>query len=211
VRLQTLLEARWIVLGLLIFAGISASISTWLVLFWSTLILCTVYFFRDPNREAPSDINAILAAADGRVIQIDETFEPEVLSAVMKRVTIFLSVFDVHTNRAPIDSKITYCRRHRGKFLDARHSDATHLNASQTWAFQNPRATLVVRQIAGAVAQRLVGWSQVGDTLKRGSRFGMICFGSRTEIYLPIACEMRVKVGDHVLGGESVVAELPLN
>jgi phosphatidylserine decarboxylase len=209
VRLQTLLEARWIFLLLLIFLVISTKFSRWLSLFWATLLLYTIYFFRDPHRGAPPDPDAIVAAADGKVVAIEEVFEPEFLNAMMKRVAIFLSVFDVHTNRAPMDSKITYCRSHHGTFLDARHPDTTRLNACQTWAFENPRATLVVRQIAGAVARRIVGWSKVGDELEKGARFGMIRFGSRTEIYAPLDCVISVKVGDRVRGGRSVIAKLP--
>jgi phosphatidylserine decarboxylase len=208
VRFQTLLEARWILLVLLTFSAISSRVSHWLNLFWVPLILGTVYFFRDPNRTTPADGDAIVAAADGKIVGIDETFEPEVLNAIARRVAIFLSVFDVHTNRAPIDGKITYVRSHRGSFLDARHPDASRRNAYQTWAFESARATLVVRQVAGAVARCIVGWSEVGDKLKKGERFGMIRFGSRTEIYMPMDSEIRVKIGERVKGGESVIAKL---
>jgi len=208
VRVQTLLEARWILLVLLISSAISTKLNCWLNVFWIPLILGTVYFFRDPDREAPTDTDAIVAAADGKIVAVDETFEPEVLHAMARRVAIFLSVLDVHTNRAPIDGKITYSWDHEGKFLDARHSDASHRNAHRTWVFESPRATLVVRQIAGAAARRIVGWSKVGDKLKKGERFGMIRFGSRTEIYMPIDCEINVRIGDHVKGGVSVIAKL---
>src|SRR5476649_1389274 len=92
----------------------------------------------------------------------------------MRRVAIFLSVFDVHTNRAPIDGRVIYREHREGLCLDARNPDCSRRNESMTWAFENPRATLVVRQITGAIARRIVGWSQVGDALKKGERFGMI-------------------------------------
>ena len=126
----------------------------------------------------------------------------------MRRVAIFLSVFDVHTNRAPIDGRIIYREHHEGLCLDARHPDCSVRNEAMTWAFENPRTTLVVRQITGAIARRIVGWSQVGDTLQKGERFGMIRFGSRTEIYLPVTATVLVKVGDRVAGGSSPIARL---
>ncbi|HEY0790719.1 MAG TPA: phosphatidylserine decarboxylase [Chthoniobacterales bacterium] len=208
-RLQTLLEARWIFLVLIFFLVIGARISRWLGLFWATVLLSTIYFFRDPDREVPSAPDAIVAAADGKVVAVEEVFEPEILQSMMKRIAIFLSVFDVHTNRAPLEGKIIYSRSHPGVFLDARHPDATRRNAYRTWVLANPRATLVVRQIAGAVARRIVGWSNVGDDLEKGTRFGMIRFGSRTEVYVPLDCSITVKVGDRVRGGQSVIAKLP--
>jgi phosphatidylserine decarboxylase len=206
VRFQTLLEARWILLVLLLFSAFSARLNRWLSLFWTLLVGATLYFFRDPNRRPPSDRDAIVASADGKIVGIDETFEPEVINAPAKRVAIFLSVFDVHINRAPIDGEITYSRRHDGSFLDARDPDASRRNAFLTWAFESPRATIVVRQIAGALARRLIGWSKVGDKIRKGERFGMIRFGSRTEVYLPIDCDVSVRIGEHVKGGETVIA-----
>jgi len=208
-RLQTLREARWIFFVLIVVTLLLALFSKWLALLGVALIFYTFYFFRDPDRVSPDDARAVVAAADGLVVEIIEMVEPEVLKMPMQRIAIFLSVFDVHTNRAPVDSTVTYSKRYVGKFLDARHPDATRLNEYHTWAFKNERATLVVRQITGAIARRIVGWSQIGDMLKKGERFGMIRFGSRTEIYVPIGSEILVKVNDRVKGGETVVAKLP--
>jgi phosphatidylserine decarboxylase len=208
-RSQTLWEARWIFAVLVVVGTISSYFLPWLALLWLLLVLYVFYFFRDPDRVAPTEPNAIVAAADGVIAEIKEMIEPEVTRQPMKRVAIFLSVFDVHTNRAPIEGKITYCQHYVGKFLDARHPDATHLNEYQTWAFQHPRATLVVRQITGAIARRIVAWSKVGDELKKGERFGMIRFGSRTEVYVPMESEITVKIGDRVQGGLTVIARLP--
>jgi phosphatidylserine decarboxylase len=126
----------------------------------------------------------------------------------MRRVAIFLSVFDVHTNRAPIDGRIIYRRHHEGLCLDARKPECSEKNEAMTWGFENPRAILVVRQITGAIARRIVGWSQVGDQLQKGERFGMIRFGSRTEVYLPLDATVLVKVGDRVAGGATAIARL---
>ncbi len=143
------------------------------------------------------------------VADIEEIDEKEFLKARSKRIGIFLSIFDVHTNRAPVDGRIAFQQHRKGLFFDARRPECSEKNEAMTWAFQNPRATIVVRQLTGAIARRIVGWAKVGDELKRGQRFGMIRFGSRTEVYLPLDAEILVKVGDHVKGGASVIARLP--
>jgi phosphatidylserine decarboxylase len=208
-RSQTLLEARWILL-ILASAGIAAwFVSVWLSLGFMALFLFTIAFFRDPNRRVPADPNLIVAPADGRVSDIVELDEKEVLKTKTRRVGIFLSIFDVHTNRAPIDGRIVYRQHHEGLCLDARNPDCPEKNEAMTWAFENPRGTIVVRQLTGAIARRIVAWANVGDELKKGERFGMIRFGSRTELYLPLDVEVLVKTGDHVFGGSTVIARLP--
>ena len=208
-RSQTLLEARWILL-ILAFAGLAASfVSMWLSLVFLVLFLFTIAFFRDPNRRVPADPNLIIAPADGGVRDIVELDEKEVLKTKARRVGIFLSIFDVHTNRAPIDGRIIYREHHEGLCLDARDPDCPEKNEAMTWAFENPRVTIVVRQLTGAIARRIVAWANVGDDLKKGERFGMIRFGSRTELYLPLDAEVLVKTGDHVSGGATVIARLP--
>ncbi len=207
-RFQTLFEARWIFLVLLVLGIMSLLASLWLALLFILLIGYTLFFFRDPERAAPADPDLILAAADGVVVEIVELEESEVVRQTMRRVAIFLSVFDVHTNRAPIDGRIIYRERREGLCLDARNPECSVKNESMTWAFENPRATLVVRQITGAIARRIVGWSQVGDTLRKGERFGMIRFGSRTEVYLPLSATLLVQVGERVAGGATAIARL---
>jgi len=207
-RLQTLYEARWILAILLVLGGISLLVSIWLALVFLILILYTFAFFRDPARAAPAEPELVVAAADGVVVEIIERDEPEVVRQTMRRVAIFLSVFDVHTNRAPIDGRIIYRRHHEGLCLDARKPECSEKNEAMTWGFENPRAILVVRQITGAIARRIVGWSQVGDQLQKGERFGMIRFGSRTEVYLPLDAAVLVKVGDRVAGGATAIARL---
>ena len=207
-RFQTLSEARWIfvVLGLLAIA--SAFFFPWLLVLIVVLIIYVFWFFRDPARVSPNDPNVVVAAADGTVADIVEIDEPEVVHTRQKRVGIFLSVFDVHTNRAPVDGKIIYKKAHAGLCLDARHADCTTKNRAMTWAFQNSSGIFVVRQLTGMIARRIVGWSNVGDEVKKGEHFGMIRFGSRTEVYLPLDAEILVKVGDRVTGGMSVIARL---
>ncbi len=208
-RLQTLSEARWVLLFFALLAVAGAAFSAWLCWFFFLLFLFTVTFFRDPERTAPPDPNLIVAPADGTVMDIVESDESQVLKTKTRRVGIFLSIFDVHTNRAPIDGRVVYRQHRAGLCLDARRADCSEKNESMTWAFENPRVTIVVRQITGAIARRIVAWAQIGDELKKGERFGMIRFGSRTELYLPLNAEVVVKVGDHVLGGSTIIARLP--
>jgi phosphatidylserine decarboxylase len=208
-RWQTLYEGRWIFAILAVLALISWLFLPWLSLIFIALILYTFAFFRDPERLTPEAPEAVVAAADGVVADIVELEETEVVKARMKRVGIFLSVFDVHTNRAPVEGRISYRQHREGLCLDARSADCSNKNESMTWAFENPRATIVVKQLTGAIARRIVGWSQVNDYLEKGERFGMIRFGSRTEVYLPLAATVLVKVGDRVAGGTTIIARLP--
>src|SRR5437016_5432084 len=208
-RLQTLLEARWIFVLLVLLAIASSFATLWLSLLFLLPIFCTLAFFRDPDRPAPTDPNLIVAAADGTVTDIVELDEKEVLKTKMRRVGIFLSIFDVHTNRAPINGRIIYRQHREGLCVDARRPDCSEKNESMTWAFENSRVTIVVRQLTGAIARRIVAWAGVGDELKKGERFGMIRFGSRTEVYLPLNAKPLVNVGDHVFGGSTIIARLP--
>ena len=207
-RVQTLFEARWIFLVLLILGALSLWLMPWLALLCLALIGYTFFFFRDPERSAPAEADVVVAAADGVIVEITEVEESEVVRQTMRRVAIFLSVFDVHTNRAPIEGRIIYREHHPGRCLDARNPECSARNEAMTWGFEGARATLVVRQITGAIARRIVAWSQVGDRLEKGQRFGMIRFGSRTEVYLPPSATVLVKVGDRVAGGATAIARL---
>lgn len=208
-RLQTLIEGRWIFLAVALLGAVGYSFGQqWLVILAVLLFLFCVNFFRDPDREIPTGDEIVVAAADGVVDGIIEIEETEVLKTRCRRVSIFLSVVDVHVNKAPIAGKITYRQHHEGLFLDARDPACSEKNEALTWAFEGARATLVVRLLTGAIARRIVPWSQVGDTVPKGFRFGMIRFGSRTEVYLPLDAEITVKVGDRVKGAETVIAKL---
>jgi phosphatidylserine decarboxylase len=207
-RSQTLWEGRWIFAILAALAVASWWLTFWLSLVFLILIVYTLAFFRDPDRVVPVDPNTVVAAADGTVTEIVEVEETEILKTKTRRVGIFLSIFDVHTNRAPIDGRIAYREHRRGLCLDARRSDCSEKNEAMTWAFENSRVTIVVRQLTGAIARRIVAWSGLGDELRKGDRFGMIRFGSRTEIYLPLTATVLVKVGDHVSAGSTIVARL---
>src|SRR5437773_12017805 len=208
-RLQAFWEARWILAFLAVLAIVFGLFSAWAFWFFVLLLLCTIAFFRGAERTAPADPKVFVAATDVTVMDIVELEENEVLKNKTRRVGILLSIFDVHTNRAPIDGRVIYRQHWPGLFLDARRPDWSEKNESMTWAFENTRATIVVRQITGAIARRIVAWSNEGDYVTKGERFGMIRFGSRTEVYLPLNAEPLVKAGDHVLGGSTIIARLP--
>src|SRR5205085_6797315 len=167
-RFQTLFEGRWIFAILLILAIASALISWWLTLFFVALILYTIAFFRDPNRPDPSDQRAVVAAADGTIADIQEIDEEEFLKARSKRVGIFLSIFDVHTNRAPVGGRIAFQQYRKGFFFDVRRPECAEKNEAMTWSFENPRVTIVVRQLICASARRIVGWALALDELRCG-------------------------------------------
>lgn len=212
-RFQTLYEGRFIFAALILLAIVSGWFGwLWLLLLSILLILFCLNFFRDPERSIPAEDEAVVAAADGTVADILEVDEEEVLKSRCRRVGIFLSVFDVHVNRAPIDGKITYTRHfpgtYPGPYLDARNVECTKFNEALTWSFEGTKATIVVRQITGAIARRIVPWSKLGDAVPKGFRFGMIRFGSRTEVYLPLDATIEVKLGDKVKGGATVIARL---
>lgn len=212
-RFQTLYEGRVIFAVLFLLAAIGGWLGwVWLVVLAALLIVFCINFFRDPDRAAPAGDNVVVAAADGTVADIIEIEEEEVLKTKCLRVGIFLSVLDVHVNRAPIAGKITYTNHYPGTYpgpyLDARNVGCSKFNEALTWAFAGAQVTIVVRQITGAIARRIVPWSKVGDTVEKGFRFGMIRFGSRTEVYLPLTAVVQVKLGDKVKGGATVIATL---
>ena len=213
-RFQTLYEGRFFLLPSFLatafFGWLAGDWSGWLypTIFFGLIFLFCANFFRDPDRRiAPGD-EVVVAAADGVVDAIEIVEENEVLKGSCRRVSIFLNVFDVHVNRAPIAGRITFQQHHPGTYLDARHPYCHQKNEALTWAFTGAKATLVVRQITGAIARRIVPWSRVGETVEKGHRFGMIRFGSRTDIFLPLDAEILVQIGDRVEGGSSVLAKL---
>lgn len=201
-------EARWI-LGALAVAWLATLLTLPACsIAVAVMILFTLYFFRDPERVPPPGEDVAVAPADGLVTTVDEIEETEFLNARVRRIGIFLSVLDVHVNRSPLAGEVVHSEPKPGKFLDARDPDASIFNQSRSWVFAGPHGTVLVRQITGAIARRICPWAVVGDKLQRGGRFGMIRFGSRTEIFLPMDAEVLVKLGDRVRGGESPVARM---
>ena len=169
--------------------------------------LFTAYFFRDPERTVPYDDTAFLSPADGTIIDIREVAEPLYLKDKVKRVSIFMSPFNVHINRTPITGVIDFVHYHSGKFLSAFKEKASLDNESILVGFKAQRDSqkVAVKLIAGLIARRIVFNKKEGDTLRQGERIGMIRFGSRAELFCPLTTEIRVKNGDKVSGGLTVI------
>jgi phosphatidylserine decarboxylase len=168
--------------------------------------VCFLGFFRDPERTAPSAAGAVLAPADGRVMRVAEVDDPWVGRAV--RVSIFLSPLDVHVNRSPVAGLVEGVQHAAGRFMAAYRDEASELNERCTVALQGETARVGVRQIAGVLARRIVCRVRQGDKLEAGERYGLIRFGSRTDLLVPARTELRVRVGDRVKGGETIMGVL---
>jgi len=173
------------------------------------LFFYVIYFFRDPERAIPVDENIIVSAADGLVVSVEEYDEPDFHLGPMLRIAVFLSVFDVHVNRSPVAGTVNATVYKAGQFLDVRHPDSSTRNECRSWWLETAQGPVAVRQIAGLVARRIVAWADEGSVLERGQRFGMIRFGSRTEVFLPIGCVPLVKPGDRVEGAATPIARWP--
>ncbi|MDP3182777.1 MAG: phosphatidylserine decarboxylase family protein [Desulfobaccales bacterium] len=164
------------------------------------------YFFRDPQRLGPSDPAAIVSPADGKVVFLDEIQEDRFLHGPAKRLAIFMNVFDVHVNRAPVAGTVADIRHQPGKFKAAFLKEADRLNEQQATLLDRDKGgQVLVVQIAGLLARRIIGFVKPGQKLARGERLGMICFGSRVDLYLPPESEILVKVGDRLKAGSSTV------
>lgn len=173
------------------------------------IFLFFLQFFRNPSRIVPQNSFQLLSPADGKVVQVEECEEPEVMGAKAVKISIFMSPFNVHVNRYPADGEVIYVKHHPGKYLVAWHPKSSELNERCTTALRLADGrVIVVRQIAGIVARRIVNYARVGEKVKAGQEMGFIKFGSRADIFWPLnpAIEPRVKVGDKVVGGESILA-----
>ena len=173
---------------------------------FAVLALAFLAFFRDPERTVPELPGGVLAPADGRVMVITEALDPWVGPAV--RVSIFLSPLDVHVNRAPVGGLVKNVEYVAGRFLAAYRPEASEQNERCAVSLDGDRARVTVTQISGVLARRIVCRVRPGDTLRAGQRYGLIRFGSRTDLVLPRGTELRVRVGDRVRGGESVMGVL---
>ncbi len=169
-----------------------------------TLFIC--YFFRNPERKIPRLQNVILAPADGKIIEVGEAQERRFLSEKTMKVSIFMSLFDVHLNRSPVSGKILQMKYYPGEFYVADSEKASLRNEQNVVLVQaEDQYHLVMVQIAGVVARRIVCYPKPGDLLKRGEIFGLIRFGSRVDLYLPLTVRLAVKVGQKVKAGESII------
>jgi len=166
------------------------------------------YFFRDPDRVSPQDSTLVLSPADGRVLVAGPADSHVAPPGEWKQISIFLSPTDVHVNRSPVSGRVTRVDFRRGKYLPAYHHDAASTNErSEVWVDHDGQA-VVFRQIVGILARRVVCRVAPGAMLKAGQRFGIMKFGSRMDVFVPMPAELRVTVGDKVIGGETVIATL---
>ena len=171
------------------------------------LFLFNFYFFRDPQRKIPTGSDLILSPADGKVVMIEEIEEPYYLKAKVKRVSIFLSVFDVHVNRIPVTGKVTFLKYIEGKFLVAFTDKASEENEQSLIGIEHAKGKVLFKQIAGIIARRIVYHLHTGDQVTAGERFGMIKYGSRVDVFFPKNTTIRVNLNDTVKGGETVIGE----
>jgi phosphatidylserine decarboxylase len=165
--------------------------------------LFVLFFFRDPKRTPPQDPDAIVSPADGTVMEI---VEEQLSGKPGRRISVFLSIFDVHVNRSPVAGRITAIEYRTGKFYAAMRGKASAENEQNSFHVQSERGEVVFKQIAGWIARRIVVWKAVGDSVLRGERVGMIRFGSRMDIWLPEGVEVVTRPGQHVAGGTSILA-----
>ena len=175
------------------------------------LTIFTLWFFRDPERNTPYDPNSIISSADGKVCLIDESYPPKEVSMSqekMKRICVFMNVFNVHINRSPVSGTVKAIVYKEGQFLNASLDKASEKNerSSLVISSANSGPEIVVVQIAGLIARRILGFVSSNDNLVQGERFGLIRFGSRVDIYMPLDAVTKCSVGDKVVAGESVLA-----
>ncbi len=183
---------------------------TFLALIFLGLAFFTVYFFRNPERVCPDDEAAIVAPADGKIVFVGEVKEERHLNDEAIKVSIFMNVFNVHINYAPFSGKVLKTFYHHGSFLNASLDKASLQNEQGGILMENDKGVkLLVVQIAGLVARRIVTYPVVGDILKRGMRFGLIRFGSRVDVYFPKGSEIKVRLGDRTVGSETILGYLP--
>jgi phosphatidylserine decarboxylase len=176
----------------------------------AVLTLFVAWFFRNPYRVVPQGLRVVVAPGDGKVIAIDEEFEPRFIKDRSIRVTIFLNVFDVHINRIPCEGVVEQVQFQPGLFLVASRPDATLRNEQNALMIRTVQgAKVLCVQVAGLIARRIVCWISPGDRAIVGERFGLIRFGSRMDTFLPIGTAVKVTVGDRVKGGETILGELP--
>ena len=183
----------------------------WVLAFVLTLLAIWVaYFFRDPERTGERGERLVVAPADGKVVQITEVDEPAFLGSRAMRVSIFMNVFNVHVNRYPVSGSVGYVHYNKGKFLNAAADKASLENEQSSVGIQTEAGhRILVRQIAGLIARRIVTYSRPGVKVQQGERLGIIRFGSRVDVFLPLGSKVLVQQGQLSAAGVTVLAELP--
>lgn len=194
--------AFWIALGLLAWLH-----WWWVFVPWALVCLWVVAFFRDPARTGPRGPQFIIAPADGLVVSVAEVDEPSFLAGRARRIAIFMNVFDVHVNRYPAEGTVAYRHYNRGKFLHAADEKASLENEQSSIGLTTAKGKLLVRQIAGLIARRIVTDHAVGTAVHQADRLGLIRFGSRVDLFLPLTANVTVQLGQRTRAGETVVAQ----
>ena len=181
----------------------------WVLAFLLTVIaLWVAYFFRDPERNGPRGDALVISPADGRIVHITEVDEPTFLGGRALRISVFMNVFNVHVNRYPVSGVVRYVHYNPGKFLNAAVEKASLENEQMSVGIAHGATRVLMRQIAGLIARRIVTYSKVGDEARQGERMGLIRFGSRVDVFLPTTAAIRVAVGQTTKAGMTVLAEL---
>jgi len=175
---------------------------------WVLLVLTlfVLFFFRDPERTVPEGRGVVVSPADGRVIVIKDIFEPTYLKQDVKQISIFLSVFNVHVNRSPAEGTVELVKYNPGKFHVASVDKASLDNEQTAMVVASGQNRILVKQIAGLIARRIVCYAKAGETLERGERYGLIRFGSRVDIFIPKNADIKVRLGDRIKGARDVIA-----
>ena len=179
------------------------------IFFTSTLFMA--FFFRDPERGIPEGAGLFVSPADGKVILIKDVFEKDYLNSTTKEISIFMSPLNVHVNRSPCDGKVIAVKYSPGKYMAAYKDESSIRNENIVMVLEGEQGRVLVRQVAGFLARRAVCSAKAGDILKRGERYGIIKFSSRLDVYMPRDAEVRVKIGDKVKAGETVLAKVRLD
>jgi phosphatidylserine decarboxylase len=177
---------------------------------WILFALFTFYFFRDPDALTPTGKNLVIAPGHGKVDAIDTTTEPEFMGGECQRVSIFLSVLNVHVQNAPVTARVAYFKHTPGQYLNALNADSAKFNENILLGLEAAEPSgekIGVRLIAGLIARRIVPWVAQNDAVQRGERISLIQFGSRVDVYLSRNAKIKVKLGDKVIGGETVLAQ----
>ena len=172
------------------------------------LALWVAYFFRDPERTGERGPLLIVSPADGKLIMITEVDEPSFMQSRAIRLSIFMNVFNVHVNRYPVDGAVKYVHYNKGKFFNASTDKSSLENEQMSVGIDTGRYKVLVRQIAGLIARRIVTYSKPGERVKQGDRMGIIRFGSRVDVFLPVGSKVRGKLGDATTAGVTILAEL---
>lgn len=207
--LPFIIIASALALGAFALALLRRSWPLWLIAFLLTVIAIWVaYFFRDPERTGARGDSLVIAPADGRVVMITDIEEPSFVHGKATRVSIFMNVFNVHVNRYPVNGTVRYVHYNPGKFVNAARDKASLDNEQASVGIESGPHRVLVRQIAGAIARRIVTYSKDGDRAQQGDRFGLIRFGSRVDVFVPTGSTVHVKIGEKTTAGTTLLAEL---